>query len=605
MPKYDLSVIIPARCEMFLQRTVDSVMEARRGATQVIVFADQDWPIAPGLKSHPDLTLINYSKTVIGQRAAINAGARISGAKYIMKLDGHCRMDEGFDVKLAADCEYEDVIVPRLYNLHAFDWKCKKCGLRTYQGPQPKHCSTCKADTEHIMRMVWEPRWNRITDSMRFDSDLHFQYWRMFNATASDIDKLNHRNEKSGEPLKHKFRPEGQLEISPTMSLLGACWFLHRERYWELGGSDEEHGSWGQQGTEIACKAWLSGGRLLVNKKVWYSHLFRTQPGFSFPYAISHSQTERAREYSKRFWREGRWSKAVMPLSALVEKFWPVPGWTPESLEQLKATEQGRRVQFAVAREIEQNPKHVQSAPDTGLTKGIVYYTENRCREPIFSVVQEQLKRVANGHQIISVSLKPINFGENYVLGLERSYETMFKQILMGISQSDADIIYFAEHDVLYAKEHFDFIPPRDDVYYYDEAVWRVSARTGQALFHYHRSTSMLVANRRLLIDHYRERIARVEKEGFSYRSGFEPGTRSLSHGGYDNFRAASFLSAVPSIDIRDTGTNLTKTNWSKDQYRNPKYTAGWTEGDSVPGWPGIIKDRFNDWLKEIMGKPE
>jgi hypothetical protein len=580
MPNYELSVIIPARNEMFLQRTVDSVLEARRGDTEVVVFADESWPIAPGLKSHPDVTLINYSKTVIGQRAAINIAARLSRAKYIMKLDGHCRMDEGFDVKLAADCEYEDVIVPRLYNLWAFDWKCKRCGLRTYQGPKPTVCSACTKETEHIMRMVWEPRWNRMTDSMRFDSDLHFQYWRDFSK-----------------------RPEGQPEIAPTMSLLGACWFLHRQRYWDLDGSDEAHGSWGQQGTEIACKAQLSGGRLLVNKKTWYSHVFRTQPGFQFPYAISHQQTERAREYSKKFWREGRWSKAVMPLSALVQSYWPVPGWTEQDLEQLKASENGRRTQFALAQVIERNPKHVESAPDTGLTKGIVYYTENRCREPIFSAVQEQLKRVTNGHQIVSVSLKPIDFGDNYVLGLDRGYVTMFQQILMGLSQLDTDVAYLCEHDALYSAEHFAFNPPRNDTYYYDENVWRVSARTGQALFHYHRSVSMMCANRRLLLDHYRERLARIEREGFSYRNGFEPGCRRVSHGGYDNFEAASYFSARPCIDIRDHGTNLTRTNWRKEQYRNPKFTAGWTESDRVEGWPGIIKDRFNDWLKEIMGK--
>lgn len=583
MPRYNLSVIIPSRNEMFLQRTVDDVLKNRRGDTEVIVIADENWPAPPGLKNHPDVTMLNWSRTSIGQRAGINQAARVSKAKYIMKLDAHCRVDEGFDVKLIADCEYEDVIVPRLYNLHGFDWKCKRCGLRTYQGPQPTHCSACKQDTEHIMRMVWEPRWNRVTDSMRFDSELHFQYWRGFN----------------------KERPEGQGDITPTMSLLGACWFLHRERYWELDGSDEEHGSWGQQGTEIACKAWLSGGRLLCNKKTWYSHLFRTQPGFTFPYKISHAQTERAREYSKRFWREGRWSKAVMPLSALVEKFWPVPGWTEHALEELKATEQGRRVQFAIAREVERNPKHVESAPDTGLTKGIVYYTENRCREPIFSAVQEQLKRVTNGHQIVSVSLKPIDFGENFVLGLERGYVTMFRQILMGLSQLDTDFAFLCEHDALYSKEHFDFTPPRNDTYYYDENVWRVSARTGQALFHYHRSVSMMVANRRLLIDHYRERLARIEKEGFSYRNGFEPGVRRISHGGYDNYPAASYFSARPCIDIRDHGTNLTKTNWKKDQYRNPKYTAGWTESESVPGW-GVTKDRFADFLRDLKlsGKP-
>jgi hypothetical protein len=31
----------------------------------------------------------------------------MSEAKFIMKLDAHCAVDKGFDVKLAEDCEYD------------------------------------------------------------------------------------------------------------------------------------------------------------------------------------------------------------------------------------------------------------------------------------------------------------------------------------------------------------------------------------------------------------------------------------------------------------------------------------------------------------------
>ncbi len=574
--KYDLSVIIPARNEQFLINTINDVLAARRGSTEVIVILDGQWNPHP-IESHPDVTIIHHSVS-IGQRAAINEAARLSTAKYMMKLDGHCRMDEGFDVKLTADCDYDWIVVPRLYNLHVFDQMCTKCGTRTYQGPKLTHCTACNQDAEHEMVMVWEPRWSRMTDTMRFDSDLHFQYWR-------DLTK----------------RPGYEGEICDTMSLLGACWFLHRKRYWELDGSDEGHGSWGQQGTEIACKAWLSGGRLIVNKRTWYSHLFRTQPGFGFPYPLSHGQTEAARAYSKKFWREGRWAKAKLPLSAIVSRFWPVPGWTDQDLDDLKRTEAGHKVQLAVVKEIEANPpKYVESAPDTGLTKGIVYFTENKCPEPIFSTVQKQLARSINGHQLVSVSLKPIEFGNNIVLGLKRGYLTMFQQILAGLSLLDTDFAFLCEHDVLYTPEHFAFTPPRKDTYFYNENVWTVSAKTGQTLFRYRHSTSQLVADRRLLIDHYRERIARTEAEGFNYKNGFEPGTRQISHGGYDNFRAQSFFASRPNVDIRDHGSNLTKTVWNRNSFRNIKYTAGWAESDRIPQWHGISLGRFGKWLEDV-----
>jgi hypothetical protein len=279
-----------------------------------------------------------------------------------------------------------------------------------------------------------------------------------------------------------------------------------------------------------------------------------------------------------------------------------VPGWTEQDLAELKQSEAGHKVQLAIVKDIEAHPpKFVESAVDTGLTKGIVYFTENQCPEPIFSTVQRQLEQSVDGHQLVSVSLKPIKFGDNITLGLKRSYLTMFQQILAGLSLLTTDFAFLCEHDVLYDKSHFDFIPPRHNAYYYNENRWVISAKTGQTLFRYTRSTSQICADRRLLIDHYRERIARTEKVEFSYRNGFEPGTRRISHGGYDNFPAYSWFSAKPNVDIRDHGANLTRTLWRRNQFRNIKYTAGWAESDKIPGWPGISLGRFDEWLKEAV----
>ena len=103
---------------------------------------------------------------------------------------------------------------------------------------------------------------------------------------------------------------------------------MQRKRYWELDGLDEGHGSWGQMGTEIACKSWLSGGQHVVNKKTWYAHMFRTQGGdFGFPYKISGNEQERARKYSRDIWLNNKWPKAKYPLSWIINKFSPVPNW--------------------------------------------------------------------------------------------------------------------------------------------------------------------------------------------------------------------------------------------------------------------------------------
>ena len=105
---------------------------------------------------------------------------------------------------------------------------------------------------------------------------------------------------------------------------------VSRERYFALNLCDEAHGSWGQQGTEVACKTWLSGGRVIISKKTWYAHLFRTQTGFGFPYPNPLELREKARKYSQDLWLNDKWELAIHPLAWLLDKFAPVPDWHEE-----------------------------------------------------------------------------------------------------------------------------------------------------------------------------------------------------------------------------------------------------------------------------------
>ncbi len=111
---------------------------------------------------------------------------------------------------------------------------------------------------------------------------------------------------------------------------------LTRQKYWELEICDEKFGSWGSQGIEVACKTWLSGGRVIVNQRTWYAHLFRTQGGdFGFPYPQSGNKIDFAKQYARDLFFNNRYNKAIYPLSWLVKKFWPVKGWTEEDLKKI------------------------------------------------------------------------------------------------------------------------------------------------------------------------------------------------------------------------------------------------------------------------------
>ena len=305
----ELSIIIPARNEIFLQQTIDDILENIEADTEIIAILDGYWPDPP-IPDHHRVTIVHHPES-IGQRAAVNEGARISQAKYIMKADAHCAFGKGFDRILIEDCKYDWTMIPMLYNLHAFDWKCVKCGDRTYQGFKPKLCKKCQ-HAEFEMIMVWKPREGKGPYvSWRFYNQMQFKQWR-----------------------KHCKRSEAQGDFVETLSFAGPCFFMHRKRFKRLGGCDEAHGSWGQFGTEWACKTWLSGGKLITTRKTWFAHLFRTgnfkgsgHGGSSFPYPISGRDQEFAKQYSRDYWLNDKWPKAKYPLSWLIDKFKPVPDW--------------------------------------------------------------------------------------------------------------------------------------------------------------------------------------------------------------------------------------------------------------------------------------
>ena len=142
----DLSILIPARNEMFLARTVEDILEHAEGDTEIIVILDGE-PADPPLPEHERVREICLNKS-IGQRAATNLAARLSSAKCVMKCDAHCSFDQGFDVKMMVDMQDDWTMVPKMYNLHAFDWVCD-CGYRHYQGPT-KPCEKCGLNT-----LIW------------------------------------------------------------------------------------------------------------------------------------------------------------------------------------------------------------------------------------------------------------------------------------------------------------------------------------------------------------------------------------------------------------------------------------------------------------------
>jgi hypothetical protein len=571
---YDLSILIPSRNEMFLAKTIEDLLANIEGNTEIIVGLDGLWA-EPHIKDNPRVTIVHVSES-IGQRAMTNQLCRLSKAKYIMKVDAHCAFDKGFDVKMMTAMHDDWTMAPVMRNLHVFNWVCPDGHIR-YQGPSGV-CTECgKPTTKDV---VWIPKTNPQSSSYCFDPEPHFQYFNEF-----------------------KKRPEGKGELTESMSLQGSCFMVTRDKYDELNICDENFGSWGSQGIEVAVKTWLSGGKVMINHNTWYAHMFRTQGGdFGFPYELSGSAVGHAKKTAKELFFTGKWEKQIRPLSWLVEKFWPVPGWTQENLDKLKgivpSTENVHpspiqifppHSAFPAPSITEQkNTINPQKTDVTTPTVGLLYYTDNLLDETIMYACQKQLFKAANGKKIVSVSLKPIDFGENIVLPLERGYLTMFIEILAGLEALKTDYVYLCEHDVLYHPSHFEFIPPKDDIYYYNNNFWFLRLPDGFALHYDVSPLSSLCANREILIKHFRERVAMVEKEGFSYRIGFEPFTHGrIKWKNWYNYELRQ--SVAPNIDISH-GNNVTRKRWTQDRFR--RKPTNWTEAniDTIPGWNNVRK---------------
>lgn len=503
--KYTLSILIPARNEEWLARTVQDILAHRKGATEIIIGLDGEWA-NPTVNQHPDVTVVYYGAS-IGQRAMTNQLCKLSKAKYVMKADAHTAWDEGFDVKMIEMFEKEGdniVGVPTMRNLHAFDWLCKN-GHRRYQSPSGV-CKECGEPT--IKDVVWNPKPNPQSTSYCFDPEPHFQYFNDYKA------------KQVGDYVE-------------TMSLQGSAFMLTREKYWELNICDESFGSWGSQGIEVAVKMWTSGGRVLVNKKTWYAHLFRTQGGdFSFPYKLNQSDVNKAKSLAKARFLGNSWGdKQIYPISWLIEKFSPVYKWTEKDLLDLKQSE-----------------KHFK--PE----KEILYYTDNNLKWDIAKKCRNRLMEI--GLPIISVSRKSAAIGKNIVVKGERSPLQMYRQILAGLKESSAKYIFLCEHDVLYDPSHFDFTPPNDTNFYFNTNVWKVRYEDGFAV-HYSGmlQNSGICADRKLLVHWVQSKVEQCEREEFDRH--YEPTKNRVE-----------WKSDKPNYDIRHKH-NLTPNRWDISEFRN------------------------------------
>ena len=81
--------------------------------------------------------------------------------------------------------------------------------------------------------------------------------------------------------------------------------------------------------------------------------------------------------------------------------------------------------------------------------------------------IKRHLLEQIDGLPLISVSQKPIDFGKNICVGeVGISGHNAFRQLQMGVQEAKTKYICPAESDMVYSPQYFDFVPPRDDIFY-------------------------------------------------------------------------------------------------------------------------------------------
>lgn len=136
----------------------------------------------------------------------------------------------------------------------------------------------------------------------------------------------------------------------------------------------------------------------------------------------------------------------------------------------------------------------------------IIYYTSNReCTNLELNVRENILKHCGN-IPIISVSQKPINFGENICVGdVGASGFNMFRQVLIACEAAKTRFVISAEADCLYPPDYFNFNPEKENVCYRNSNLYVMGNKRSYFFHKSEGATHAQVIGRQFYIDRLKE----------------------------------------------------------------------------------------------------
>lgn len=274
MPK--LTIIIPSRNERFLNNTIKDVLEKATGDIEVFPVLDGYELPADEIVQDKRVKYLHLDNTPTGRmqkRQGVNMGVALSTGDYVMSLDAHCLMAQGFDEVLTRDCQDDWIITPRRRKLDAANW--------------------CVKEEETFF-------------------DYAYWMWRRF-ITGELLEY--HWDERTAQRLA--------IPIDETLTHQGSCWVMKKDWFLRNGFMQVEgYTGWGQESEEICLTTWSKGGKVMTDKNTWYAHLYKGKQ-WGRMYFMSKAQKNESIDYSYNYWVRENLDK----FEKIIDKFMPIPNW--------------------------------------------------------------------------------------------------------------------------------------------------------------------------------------------------------------------------------------------------------------------------------------
>jgi hypothetical protein len=207
------SVIICARNEKYLNRTIQSLIKNSTGEIEILVGIDGcDYDVM----NDNIITVLKYNRHM-GRRYTSNQLVKLSTGKYLFEIDAHCNVSYGWDTKLKCVCDEKTIV-------------------------------GCAVDS--INEESWERNGNlwiggKINQEIRWEWD--------------------------------KIDPEEYEKIEESNSFNSCGWMIKRDYFDLLNGHDEDLGEWGGENIEWTLKNKMNRGNIKIRTDVVVSHLFRPE----------------------------------------------------------------------------------------------------------------------------------------------------------------------------------------------------------------------------------------------------------------------------------------------------------------------------------------